>query len=53
MKISKHFRLEEEVLVKMDKLVELLSAEIGIKLDRTKLIEKLITDKYESRKEVK
>lgn len=45
-KIKKQFRLEEETIDMMDTLLPFLSAEKGIKLDRTKLIELLVSDRY-------
>ena len=45
-KISKHFRLEEETIAMMDTLLPFISSDKGIKLDRTKLIELLVADRY-------
>lgn len=46
-KVKKTFRLDEETIQMLDTLVPFLSADVGIKLDRTKVLEKLISDGYE------
>lgn len=45
-KVSKHFRLEEETVQMIDTLLPFVSSEKGIKFDRTKLIELLVSDRY-------
>lgn len=47
-KIKKDFRLDEETLYMMDTLLPFISAEKSIKMNRTSLIEMLITERYES-----
>lgn len=45
-KIKKDFRLEEEIIDMMDALIPFLSSEKNIKMNRTMLIEMLISEKY-------
>jgi hypothetical protein len=46
-KVKKQFRLEEETVQMMLTLIPFLSSEKNIKLDQTKLIELLVSEKYE------
>lgn len=46
-KITKTFRLDVETVQMLDTLVPFLSSDVGVKLDRTKVLEKLISDGYE------
>lgn len=39
-----NFRLDTDVIESLDKLAMLLSEELGVKFDRTKVVEKLIRD---------
>lgn len=39
-----NFRLDTDVIDSLDKLVMIFSEELGVKLDRTKVVEKLIRD---------
>ena len=45
-KVSKTFRLEEKTVKLMDKLIPVLSKQEEIELNRTKLIELLVADRY-------
>lgn len=47
-KIKKDFRLEVETIQMMDTMIPFVSAEKNIKMDRTKLIEMLITERYKA-----
>lgn len=46
-KVIKTFRLNEETIQMLDTLVPFLSADVGVRLDRTKVLEKLVSDGYE------
>lgn len=46
-KVQKTFRFDEETMDMLDTLIPFLSADLGIKLDRTKVLEKLISERYE------
>lgn len=46
-KVRKTFRFDEETIAMLDTLIPFLSSELNIKLDRTKVIEKLISERYE------
>ena len=46
-----NFRFDDDVVIKLDLLVKTYSNEFNIKLDRTKVIEKLIIDKYKESKQ--
>ena len=39
-----NFRLDSEVIKSLDKLVDILGYELGVNMDRTKVIEKLVRD---------
>lgn len=46
-KVSKHFRLDLEVIEMMETLIPFLSAEKNLKLNNTTLIEILVSERYQ------
>lgn len=46
-KIRKTFRFDEETIDMLDSLIPFIAADLGIKLDRTKVLEKLVSERYE------
>lgn len=46
-KVRKTFRLDKETTDMMDTLIVFISSEKNLKLDRTKLIELLVSERYE------
>ena len=47
-----NFRLDTDDIKSLDKLVEFLSYDIGVKFDRTKVVEKLIRDAVKTIKSI-
>lgn len=47
-KVRASFRFDQETLDMIDTMIPFVSSHIGVRLDRTKLLEKIVKDSYDN-----